>query len=116
MSLFRHKIETFLCGFLKNINTLNEEITSLQSQSQGIQIVTKNCQSISNRLGPILDELTVPDSVMRIIINLPVTESEFKNQLEMLDRKMQFITNFDEEKPKACQEVIENLEIVIKHV
>jgi hypothetical protein len=58
-------IEDMLDGFQKNLCSISSEIQLLQQQSVSMNIKLKNRQSIRSDLSQFIDEMLVPESMIK---------------------------------------------------
>lgn len=59
-----------LDGFQKNLSSISGEIQLLQQQSVNMNIKLKNRQSIRGELSQFVDEMLVPEAMIRYLANL----------------------------------------------
>ena len=58
-------IENMLDGFQKNLCSISSEIQLLQQQSVNMNIKLKNRQAIRGELSQFIDEMVVPESMIK---------------------------------------------------
>ncbi|XP_039624745.1 vacuolar protein sorting-associated protein 52 homolog [Polypterus senegalus] len=108
------RMEQMLSSFQSDLSSISSEIQTLQEQSVAMNIKLKNRQSVRSELSQLVDELMVPSSMMAIILDTPVTEQEFVEQLHELDNKINYVKEQSFRETLACndvQEVLEKLKI-----
>ncbi|KAG2469315.1 VPS52 protein, partial [Polypterus senegalus] len=94
-----------LSSFQSDLSSISSEIQTLQEQSVAMNIKLKNRQSVRSELSQLVDE---------IILDTPVTEQEFVEQLHELDNKINYVKEQSFRETLACndvQEVLEKLKI-----
>ena len=58
-------IESMLDGFQQNLSSISSEIQALQHQSVSMNIKLKNRQSIRGELSQFIDEMLVPEIMIK---------------------------------------------------
>lgn len=86
-----------------------QEILTLQEQSVALNIKLKNKQSVRGELTKFVDDLIIPQSVITHILDTPVQDKEFLEQLHVLDHKICFVKEQTFKDAKSCQDVMEIL-------
>ncbi|CAF0734135.1 unnamed protein product [Brachionus calyciflorus] len=84
-------IESMLDGFQKNLSSISSEIQILQQQSVTMNIKLKNRQSIRSELSQFIDEMLVPESMIKTILEGQLTERAFLECLHELHHKIEFL-------------------------
>lgn len=85
------RLEGMLCAFQADLSNICQEILSLQELSASLNIRLKNKQSIQTEMSEFIDDIIIPESVINYIVNSPVSEKEFMEQLYILDHKISFV-------------------------
>lgn len=90
------RLEGMLCVFQADLSNICQEILSLQELSASLNIRLKNKQSIRNAMNDFIEDIIIPETVIKHIVETPVSEKEFLEQLIVLDHKISFV------KVKTC--------------
>lgn len=69
-----------------------------------------NRQSVKAQLAQFIKDMAVPEEMIATILEAPVTEKEFLNQLDDLNHKLNLIKELNFKESKAAQDVNEVLE------
>lgn len=69
-----------------------------------------NRQSIKANLSQFIEDMAVPEEMIATILETPVTEKEFLNQLNILNHKLNLIKELNFKESKSAQDVSEVLE------
>lgn len=85
------RIEDMLCAFQADLSNICQEILSLQELSASLNIRLKNKKEIRNQMTEFIDDILIPESVIKHIVETPVSEKEFLEQLIILDHKISFV-------------------------
>ncbi|BFZ20252.1 hypothetical protein BsWGS_23291 [Bradybaena similaris] len=104
------RMEQMLNGFQGDLSSISTEIQSLQDQSIAMNIKLKNRQAIRGELSQYVDEMVIPESMITAILETPVTEDEFKEQLHELNHKINFVKEQSFRDARACLDVKDILE------
>ncbi|XP_051632223.1 vacuolar protein sorting-associated protein 52 homolog isoform X2 [Manacus candei] len=108
------RMEQMLSSFQSDLSSLSWEIRALQDQSVAMNLRLRNRREIRERLGSLLDELVVPPNMIRVILEVPVTEPEFLEQLRELNGKIEAVKEQAFRDTLACadvQHVLEKLKV-----
>ncbi|KAI2807176.1 Vacuolar protein sorting-associated protein 52 [Blomia tropicalis] len=103
------RLEGMLCAFQADLSNICQEILSLQELSASLNIRLKNKQSIQTEMSEFIDDIIIPESVINYIVNAPVSEKEFMEQLYILDHKISFVKEQSFREAKSCLDVVEIL-------
>ncbi|UYV71586.1 VPS52 [Cordylochernes scorpioides] len=98
-------MEQMLRTFQADLGSISHEILSLQHQSVAMNIRLKNRQAIRGELSQFIDDIVVPESMIKHILETPVTEKEFLESLQMLDHKICFVRDQAFQEARACRDV-----------
>lgn len=98
-------MEEMLNGFQSNLKSISNEIQTLQQQSVMMSQRLKNRQAIRGELSQFVDEMVVPEPMINQILETPVTEREFLEQLHELNHKINFVKEQSFKEAKSCQDV-----------
>ncbi|KAL3872237.1 hypothetical protein ACJMK2_040173 [Sinanodonta woodiana] len=104
------RMEHMLHGFQSDLSSISSEIQSLQEQSVAMNIKLKNRQSIRGELSQFVDEMVIPETMINHILQTPVTEREFLEQLHELNHKINFAKEQSFKDARSCQDVKDILE------
>ncbi|XP_060590852.1 vacuolar protein sorting-associated protein 52 homolog [Ruditapes philippinarum] len=104
------RMEEMLNGFQSDLSSISTEIQSLQEQSIAMNVKLKNRQSIRGELSQFVDEMVIPESMINHILDTPVTEREFLEQLHELNHKINFVKEQSFRDAKSCLDVRDILE------
>lgn len=104
------RMEEMLNGFQSDLSSISTEIQSLQDQSIAMNIKLKNRQAIRGELSQYVDEMVIPETMITHILETPVTEDEFKEQLHELNHKINFVREQAFRDARACSDVKDVLE------
>ncbi|MEJ1271023.1 VPS52 GARP complex subunit [Cricetulus griseus] len=81
------RMEQMLGAFQSDLSSISSEIRTLQEQSGAMNIRLRNRQAVRGKLGELVDGLVVPSTLVTAILEAPVTEPRFLEQLQELDAK-----------------------------
>ncbi|XP_053380589.1 vacuolar protein sorting-associated protein 52 homolog isoform X2 [Mercenaria mercenaria] len=104
------RMEEMLNGFQSDLSSISTEIQSLQEQSIAMNVKLKNRQSIRGELSQFVDEMVIPESMINHILDTPVTEREFLEQLHELNHKINFVKEQSFRDARSCLDVRDILE------
>ncbi|XP_078272308.1 vacuolar protein sorting-associated protein 52 homolog isoform X1 [Rhinoraja longicauda] len=108
------RMEQMLGTFQSDLSSISCEIQTLQEQSIAMNIKLKNRQSVRSELSQLVDELIVPAIMISTILDTPVTEQQFLEQLHELNNKINYVKeqSFKETLPCAdVQDILDRLKI-----
>jgi hypothetical protein len=103
------RLEGMLCAFQADLGNICQEILSLQELSVSLNIRLKNKQSVRSELSQFVDDMIVAEAVISHIVDTPVSEKEFLEQLYILDHKISFVKEQSFREAKSCYDVMEIL-------
>ncbi|CAF3716533.1 unnamed protein product [Adineta steineri] len=103
-------MDHMLKNFQNNLANISNEIRHLQQYSAELNIKKKNRELVRGQLTQVVDEMVVPQSMIQIITDVPVTERQFLEQLHELSHKIKFVKAQSFHDAIACQDVQEVLE------
>ncbi|XP_071821891.1 vacuolar protein sorting-associated protein 52 homolog [Apostichopus japonicus] len=104
------RMEQMLSGFQSDLGSLSAEIQTLQKQSIGMNIKLQNRQAVRGELSQFVDEMAVPESMINHILDTPVTERFFLEQLHELNHKISFVKEQSFKEALSCRDVVDVLE------
>ncbi|XP_058864874.1 vacuolar protein sorting-associated protein 52 homolog [Acipenser ruthenus] len=99
------RMEQMLSSFQADLSSISCEIQTLQEQSVAMNIKLKNRQSVRSELSQLVDELVVPSTMIGVIMDTPVVEQEFVEQLHELNNKINYVKEQSFRETLACQDV-----------
>ncbi|KAM9824191.1 vacuolar protein sorting-associated protein 52 homolog [Neosynchiropus ocellatus] len=108
------RMEGMLSGFQSDLSSISSEIQTLQRQSVSMSVRLKNRQAVRSSLGQLVDELVVPGHMIASILDSPVTDQDFLDQLHELDNKINFTKELNFRETLACsdiQDVVDRLKL-----
>ncbi|XP_047240424.1 vacuolar protein sorting-associated protein 52 homolog isoform X2 [Girardinichthys multiradiatus] len=108
------RMEGMLSGFQSDLSSISSEIQTLQQQSVSMNVRLKNRQAVRSHLSQLVDELVVPGVMISTILESPVTEQEFLEQLHELNTKINFAKELSFRETLACsdiQDIIDRLKL-----
>ncbi|KAM9738285.1 vacuolar protein sorting-associated protein 52 homolog isoform 1-T1 [Menidia menidia] len=108
------RMEGMLSGFQSDLSSISSEIQTLQQQSVSMNIRLKNRQAVRSHLSQLVDELVVPEAMISTILDSPVTEQEFLEQLHELNNKINFAKELSFRETLACsdiQDIVDRLKL-----
>lgn len=89
--LILERLEGMLCAFQADLSNICQEILSLQELSASLNIRLKNKQAIRAEMSDFIEDIIIPEAVIKHIVDTPVSEKEFMEQLYILDHKISFV-------------------------
>ncbi|GFO17731.1 vacuolar protein sorting-associated protein 52-like protein [Plakobranchus ocellatus] len=104
------RMEQMLNGFQSDLSSISTEIQSLQDQSIAMNVKLKNRQAIRGELSQYVDEMVIHEQMITAILESPVTEDDFKEQLHELNHKINFVKEQSFRDARACLDVKDILE------
>lgn len=104
------RMENMLKTFQEDLGSISHEILTLQQQSVSMNVRLKNRQAIRGELSQFVDDIIVPEAMITNILETPVTEKEFLEQLYVLDHKISFVKEQSFKDSRSCQDVGDILE------
>uniref|UniRef100_A0A3P8WXB3 Vacuolar protein sorting-associated protein 52 homolog n=1 Tax=Cynoglossus semilaevis TaxID=244447 RepID=A0A3P8WXB3_CYNSE len=108
------RMEGMLSGFQSDLSSISSEIQTLQQQSVSMNVRLKNRQAVRSHLSQLVDELMVPEAMISVVLESPVTEQEFVEQLHELNNKINFAKELSFRETLACsdiQDIVDRLKI-----
>lgn len=104
------RMEEMLNGFQGDLSSISSEIQTLQEQSVSMNIKLKNRQAVRGELSQFVDEMVIPEHMINHILDTPVTEREFLEQLHELNHKINFVKEQSFKDARSCHDVKDILE------
>uniref|UniRef100_A0A8C2XCV9 Vacuolar protein sorting-associated protein 52 homolog n=1 Tax=Cyclopterus lumpus TaxID=8103 RepID=A0A8C2XCV9_CYCLU len=110
----KQRMEGMLSGFQSDLSSISSEIQTLQQQSVSMNVRLKNRQAVRSHLSQLVDELMVPGAMIATILDSPVTDQEFLEQLHELNNKINFAKELSFRETLACsdiQDIVDRLKL-----
>lgn len=104
------RMENLLLSFQTDLGSISTEILSLQQQSVEMNLRLRNRQAVRGELSQFVDDLVVTEQLIQTILDTPVTEQAFLEQLQVLDHKIAFIKEQGFREARAAVDVRDVLE------
>ena len=104
------RMENLLLTFQTDLGSISSEILSLQQESVEMNLRLKNRQSVRGELSQFVDDLVVTEHLIVTIMESPVGEPVFLEQLQILDHKIEFLKEQSFKEARAAQDVKDVLE------
>ncbi|KAK3087387.1 hypothetical protein FSP39_005256 [Pinctada imbricata] len=108
--VFLQRMEQMLNGFQGDLSSISTEIQSLQEQSVSMNVKLKNRQAVRGELSQFVDEMVIPEHMINHILDSPVTEREFLEQLHELNHKINFVKEQSFKEARSSHDVKDILE------
>ncbi|XP_026144125.1 vacuolar protein sorting-associated protein 52 homolog [Carassius auratus] len=108
------RMEGMLSSFQSDLSSISSEIQTLQQQSVSMNLRLKNRQAVRSHLSQLVDELVVPSTMISVILDSPVTEQEFLEQLHELNSKINYAKELSFRETLACsdvQDIVDRLKV-----
>ncbi|XP_016348765.1 vacuolar protein sorting-associated protein 52 homolog [Sinocyclocheilus anshuiensis] len=99
------RMEGMLSSFQSDLSSISSEIQTLQQQSVSMNLRLKNRQAVRSQLSQLVDELVVPSTMISVILDSPVTEQEFLEQLHELNSKINYAKELSFRETLACSDI-----------
>uniref|UniRef100_A0A8D0HR09 Vacuolar protein sorting-associated protein 52 homolog n=1 Tax=Sphenodon punctatus TaxID=8508 RepID=A0A8D0HR09_SPHPU len=104
------RMESMLSSFQSDLSSISSEIQTLQEQSVAMNVRLRNRQAVRGRLSQLVDELVVPGAMISTILEMPVTEPGFLEQLHELNSKVNAVKEQAFRETMACADVADILD------
>ncbi|PAA86508.1 hypothetical protein BOX15_Mlig013565g1 [Macrostomum lignano] len=104
------RMEAMLCEFQSDLGNMSQEIQQLQQESVRMNVKLKNRQAVRGELSQFVDEMVVPEQMISHILDTPVTERQFLEQLHELNHKINFVKEQSYKEARSCADVRDILE------
>lgn len=85
------RMENMLLNFKSDLGNISSEIISLQKKSVEMSQRLNNRQSVRGHLSQFIDDISVSEEHIKIILEADVTDKEFIKQLSVLSQKINFV-------------------------
>mmetsp|Transcript_21139 Transcript_21139/g.37752 ORF Transcript_21139/g.37752 Transcript_21139/m.37752 type:complete len:358 (-) Transcript_21139:140-1213(-) len=108
-------LEQLLGKYQGDLGRVGEEIRQLQVQSHAIGTKLRNRRSTESRMGTFIEELTLSEDFVNIILECDVNDRRFMEALVKLDQKILFVRNdptaWDSQARRDLEPVLEKLRV-----
>ncbi|KAL7975974.1 hypothetical protein Chor_011742 [Crotalus horridus] len=104
------RMEAMLSSFQSDLSSISCEIQTLQEQSVAMNVRLRNRQAVRGRLSQLVDELVVPNVMISTILETPVTDQAFLEQLHELNNKINVVKEQAFRETMACTDVADILD------
>lgn len=104
------RMESMLTNFQYVLSNISTEITSLQKKSVQMSVQLDNRQSIRAQMSQFIEDMVIPQEMISVIMETPVTEKEFANQLNQLNYKLNLAKELSFKESKMATDVTGILE------
>ena len=98
-------MENMLLSFRADLGSISSEILSLQQQSVQMNIKLRNRQAIRGELTQFVDEMAVPEEMIMTIMDSPVQDPAFLENLQNLEHKINFLKEQSFHDARSCLDV-----------
>lgn len=108
------RMEGLLTAFQTDLGCISSEILNLQQQSVEMNLRLKNRQAVRGELSQFVDDMVVTEQMINTILEVPVTDMQFYEQLHILNHKIVFLNEQSFRDAKSVidvKDVIEKLKI-----
>ena len=99
------RMENLLLTFQTDLGSISSEILNLQQESVDMNLRLKNRQGVRGELSQFVDDLVVTEQLIFAIMETPVSEQQFLEQLQVLDHKIEFLKEQSFREARAAQDV-----------
>lgn len=103
-------MEDMLSNFQLVLNNISSEITILQKKSVNMSVQLTNRQSVRAQLYQFIDDMAIPEEMIRCIMERPVTDKEFLTHLNELNHKLSLLKDLNFKESKSADDVGDILE------
>ena len=103
-------MESMLTNFQQVLNNISSEITILQKKSVNMSQQLSNRLVVKNQLYQFIEDLAIPEEMIRSIMESPVTDKEFLTHLNELNHKLGMVKELSFKESKSASDVSEILE------
>lgn len=104
------RMESMLISFQDDLGSISNEILSLQQQSVDMSVKLKNRQAVRGELTQFVDEVVVPEAMLDVIFDTPVSEPVYLEQLQNLEQKIEIIKDPSFGDTRSCIELKDTIE------
>ncbi|KHJ97089.1 Vps52 / Sac2 family protein [Oesophagostomum dentatum] len=104
------RLEKMLLGFQDDLGTISEDMKRLQDQSVSINQELENRQKVRGELSQFVDDIIVPQNMIKVIMEVDVSDRSFLEQLHELQHKINFVRAQEFKDARAVYDVMGVLE------
>nr|CDJ83703.1 Vps52 Sac2 domain containing protein [Haemonchus contortus] len=104
------RLEKMLLGFQGDLGTISEDMKRLQDQSISINQELENRQKVRGELSQFVDDIIVPQTMIKVIMEADVNDRAFLEQLHELQHKINFIKAQESKDARSVYDVLGVLE------
>ncbi|KAL6738026.1 hypothetical protein Aduo_011620 [Ancylostoma duodenale] len=104
------RLEKMLLGFQDDLGTISEDMKRLQDQSVSINQELENRQKVRGELSQFVDDIIVPQNMIKVIMETDVSDRTFLEQLHELQHKINFVRAQEFKDARAVYDVMGVLE------
>ncbi|KAK6746746.1 hypothetical protein RB195_000172 [Necator americanus] len=104
------RLEKMLLGFQDDLGTISEDMKRLQDQSVSINQELENRQKVRGELSQFVDDIIVPQNMIKVIMETDVNDRAFLEQLHELQHKISFVRAQEFKDARAVYDVMGVLE------
>ncbi|KAK6021720.1 Vps52 / Sac2 family protein, partial [Ostertagia ostertagi] len=104
------RLEKMLLGFQGDLGTISEDMKRLQEQSVSINQELENRQKVRGELSQFVDDIIVPQNMIKVIMETDVNDRAFLEQLHELQHKINFIKAQESKDARSVYDVLGVLE------
>lgn len=103
-------MESMLSNFQQVLGNISSEITILQKKSVMMSQQLTNRLVVKNQLYQFVEDLAIPEEMIRCIMEAPVTDKDFLTHLNELNHKLGMVKELSFKESKSAEDVGEILE------
>uniref|UniRef100_A0A158PB29 Vacuolar protein sorting-associated protein 52 homolog n=1 Tax=Angiostrongylus cantonensis TaxID=6313 RepID=A0A158PB29_ANGCA len=104
------RLEKMLLGFQDDLGTISQDMKRLQDESVSINQELDNRQKVRSELSQFVDDIIVPQNMIKIIMESDVNERSFLEQLHELQHKINFVKAQEFKDARSVYDVLGVLE------
>lgn len=103
-------MESLLINFQQVLSSISSEITILQKKSVNMSVQLNNRQSVRSQLYQFIDDMAIPEEMIKSIMESPVTDKDFLTHLNELNQKLSLVKELSFKESKSAEDVADILE------
>ncbi|WKY07944.1 hypothetical protein Q1695_007442 [Nippostrongylus brasiliensis] len=104
------RLEKMLLGFQGDLGTISDDMKRLQEQSVSINQELENRQRVRGELSQFVDDIIVPQNMIKVIMEADVGDRAFLEQLHELQHKINFVKAQEFKDARSVYDVLGVLE------
>ncbi|TRY62008.1 hypothetical protein TCAL_08474 [Tigriopus californicus] len=85
------RCQNMLLSFQTDLGSISSEIMALQQQSVQMNLKLQNRQAVRGELSQFVGDMVIPEQMITVILDSPVTDQLFLDQLVALEQKITFL-------------------------